>query len=113
MEYCFQRICVGYSAMNSSTAYANVLDVHLFQSISYKNQLFSGISYILKIRDSKGEISVNCTNKLNTDKIILLVKDSRTGKLVRATQQKIYFDITVTYPDAAYYSGQPEMEERV
>lgn len=56
---------------------------------------------------------MNCTNKLNTDKIILLVKDSRTGKLVRATQQKIYFDITVTYPDAAYYSGQPEMEERV
>lgn len=107
--------------MNSSTAYANVLDVHLFQSISYKNQLFSGISYILKIRDSKGGISVNCnirgisncTNKLNTDKIILLVKDSRTGKLVPATQQKIYFDITVTYPDAAYCSGQPEMEERV
>lgn len=56
---------------------------------------------------------MNCTNKLNTDKIILLVKDSRTGKLVPATQQKIYFDITVTYPDAAYCSGQPEMEERV
>lgn len=67
--------------MNSSTAYANVLDVHLFQSISYKNQLFSGISYILKIRDSKGGISVNCnirgisncTNKLNTDKIIAAI----------------------------------------
>lgn len=55
----------------------------------------------------------NRTKKLNTDKIISLVKDSRTGKLASAIQQKINFNITVTYPDSAYCSGQPEMEEKV